>query len=40
MAITPAIAWAGVMLSAGMIQRHRANIRRMLSGEEPPTNNR
>lgn len=40
MAITPAIAWSGVVLSAGMIQRHRENIRRMMSGEEPPTNSR
>ena len=38
--LLPETTWAGIILALGLIQRHRDNIRRMLSGEEPPTNNR
>ncbi len=39
-ALMPDMTWAGVILSLGLVQRHRDNIRRMMSGEEPPTNSR
>jgi glycerol-3-phosphate acyltransferase PlsY len=39
-ALLPEQLWAGAILAVGLIQRHRENIARMMSGNEPPTSNR
>lgn len=39
-ALEPDALWAGAILCIGLIQRHRDNIQRILSGEEPPMSNR
>lgn len=39
-ALEPDALWAGAILCLGLIQRHRDNIQRILSGEEPPMSNR
>ena len=39
LALVPSIAWAGGVLAVGLVQRHRANIGRIISGQEPPMSN-